>query len=83
MIEHLDLVDIYRAKNPHVKRFTWRGPNHKQSRLDYFLISSDLDQFTKTSSIDISYKSDHSPVSISMNFTNQQKGKELGNLRFR
>ena len=52
-----------------------RGPNHKQSRLDYFLISSDLAQFTKASSIDIAYKSDHSPVSISMNFTNQQRGK--------
>ena len=75
MIDYLDLVDIYRAHNPHVKRFTWRGPNHKQSRLDYFLISSDLAQFTKASSIDIAYKSDHSPVSISMNFTNQQRGK--------
>ena len=75
MIDYLDLVDIYRAHNPHVKRFTWRGPNHKQSTLDYFVISSDLAQFTKISSFDIAYKSDHSQVSMSMNFTNQQRGK--------
>ena len=33
---------IYRANNLDSKRFTWRGPNHTQSRLDYFLIISDV-----------------------------------------
>ena len=80
MMSYLDLVDIYRANNPDSKRFTWRGPNHKQSRLDYFLFSSDLIQYTKTCSIDTAYRSDHSPVSITINFTNQERGK--GNWKF-
>ena len=45
--QSLDLVAIWRENNPNVKRFTLRGPNSKQSRLDYFLISSDLEPFVK------------------------------------
>ena len=36
MINNMDLVDIWREKNPGIRRYTWRGPNKKQSRLDYF-----------------------------------------------
>ena len=42
MINSMDLVDVWRDKNPGVMRYTWRGPNKKQSRLDYFLVSSDI-----------------------------------------
>ena len=75
MIESLDLVDIWRALNPDTKRFTWRGPGLKQSRLDYFLISSDLEPFVKNVDMDISYRSDHSPVYLTLQFYNQIKGK--------
>ncbi|VDI43475.1 exodeoxyribonuclease III [Mytilus galloprovincialis] len=74
MIESLDLVDIWRALNPDTKRFTWRGPGLKQSRLDYFLISSDLEPFVKNVDMDISYRSDHSPVYLTLQFYNQIKG---------
>ena len=36
VINSMDLVDVWRDKNPGVRRYTWRGPNKKQSRLDYF-----------------------------------------------
>jgi hypothetical protein len=39
MINSMDLVDVWRDKNPGVMRYTWRGPNKKQSRLDFFSIS--------------------------------------------
>ncbi|VDI42705.1 Hypothetical predicted protein [Mytilus galloprovincialis] len=71
----LDLVDVWRANNPDKKRYTWRGPEHKQSRLDYFLISTDFESLVNKSDIDISYRSDHSPVSLSLKFYNQERGR--------
>ena len=44
-----DLVDIWRIRNPSVKRFTYR--QHKlliRRRLDFFLISDYLQDYTKT-----------------------------------
>ena len=42
MINNMELVDVWRENNPGVRRYTWRGRNIKQSRLDYFLVSSDI-----------------------------------------
>ena len=75
MMNNLDLLDIWRIQNPSVKRYSWRGPNKKQGRLDYFCISSDLEPFVVTSDIGISYRSDHSPVRIDLKFINQIRGK--------
>ena len=75
MMNNLDLLDIWRIQNPSVKRYSWRGPNEKQGRLDYFCISSDLEPFVVTSDIGISYRSDHSPVRIDLKFINQIRGK--------
>ena len=71
----LNLVDIWRAFNPHSRRYTWRGPNLKQSRLDYFLVSTDFETFVNRTDIDISFRSDHSPVYLTLQFSNQSKGK--------
>ena len=62
MIEQLDLIDTYREWNPHMKRYTWSGPRQKQARLDYFLISSNLQTLIPESDIGLAYMSDHSPV---------------------
>jgi exonuclease III len=71
MINSMDLVDVWRDKNPGVRRYTWRGPNKKQSLLDYFLVSSDIEYVVQSSDIGLSYRSDHSPVSIVLQFLNQ------------
>jgi hypothetical protein len=34
MINSMDLVDVWRDNNPGIRRYTWRGPNKKQSRLE-------------------------------------------------
>ena len=41
IMNDLDLVDIWRVQQSSQKRFSWRDPNKKQGRLDYFCISSD------------------------------------------
>ena len=43
MINNMDLVDVWREKHPGIRRYTWRGSDKKQSGLDYFLVSSDID----------------------------------------
>jgi hypothetical protein len=68
---YLDLINVCRNMHTEERRFTWHGPN---SRLDYFLISSDLEGFIKRSQIGLSYKSDHSPLSVSFQFHNQERG---------
>ena len=58
-----DLVDIWRIRNPSVKRFTYR--QHKpliQRRLDYFLISDYLQDYTKHTDILPAVQTDHSAI---------------------
>jgi hypothetical protein len=75
IIEELDLNDIWRSKNPERKRYTWFGPNHKRSRLDYFLISDDPEPLVKHVDMLVKYKSDHTPISLSVLFNNQPRGR--------
>ena len=60
-----DLVDIWRLRNPTFRQFTWRRRTTLQmSRLDYFLISNDL-QFGVDSCENLCpLSSDHSPVKL-------------------
>ena len=74
IIQDLDLVDIWREQHPGEHLFTWRGPHKKLSRLDYFLISSDIAALVADSDIGISYRSDHSPVILKLKFCNQSRG---------
>jgi exonuclease III len=62
----MDLVDVWRDKNPGVRRYTWRGPNEKQSRLDYFLVSSDIDYFVQSSEIGLSYEQHSNHLLLSL-----------------
>ena len=41
MIDY-NLVDIWRARNPNLRQFTWRSSPIKLRRLDFFLISDDM-----------------------------------------
>ena len=65
IINKFELCDIYRIRNPDKKRFTWRKANPKtQRRLDYFLISNEMQE--QVAKIDVlnSVCSDHSPVIV-------------------
>ena len=75
MMQELDLLDTFRELHPDIKRYSWRGPGKKQARLDYFLVSSDLQHFITESDIGVAYRSDHSPVFITLDFNDQIRGK--------
>jgi hypothetical protein len=54
---------------------SWRGPAKKQTRLYYFLISSHLQSFINESNIGIAYRSDHSSMYLTFQFTEHKRGK--------
>ena len=63
-----DLLDIWRLRNPLVKRFTWRQKNPIiQRRLDFWLVSNDLQEDIESVDILPSIKSDHSAIVLSIN----------------
>lgn len=64
----MGLVDPWRALHLNVRRYTWRGvgPTLKQSRLDFFLVSQDIFSQVTATDIQAGYKTDHSPVTLSI-----------------
>ena len=69
MYAELDLVDIWRIRNPTNTRFIWRQKKPIiQRRLDYWLVS-DISLQDDIDSVDIktSIKSDHSKITLSIN----------------
>ena len=64
--EDMNLTDIWRTLNPNTKRYTWRQGKTtntlKQSRLDYWLISTHL--IYELTNVDIlpGFRSDHSLI---------------------
>ena len=76
MMANYNLLDIFRMLNPDKNTFTWRKFNsNKQSRLDYFLVSEDLLNDIKEVETKSKYKSDHSPVILSINKNNFQRDR--------
>ena len=77
LIEMLDLIDIWRFRNPNIKRFTYRQKTPLiQTRLDYFLMSNNL--YDHISDVDIipSVWSDHSCITMNLHLLPlQEKGR--------
>ena len=77
--EDLDLVDIWRTKNPVTRSFTWsqNSPNIF-CRLDYWLISNNLQDLVISTSIIPTIKTDHSAVFVEFGTRDgQMKGSGL------
>ena len=71
-----EVVDIWRIQHPDTRKYSWHS-NHKPPifcRLDYFLISNNLINSTKHSSIKPGYKTDHSLITVSIDFHNVPRG---------
>ena len=76
MKEELELIDPWRGQNPEKKRYTWRsGRPLKQSRLDFFLTSSDIYNVVDECKISAGYRTDHSAVELSVNFSEETRGR--------
>ena len=71
--DYLELSDVWREINPELLRYTWRRPHpFQQSRLDFFLTSENLLPYIKESEILIGYRTDHSFISLELEFKSEE-----------
>ena len=72
----LDLVDIWRIKNPDTRSFTWSQTSPRIfCRLDYWLISNNLNNLVKSSEIIPAPRTDHDAIWLEIGeLENEQKG---------
>ena len=69
-------ADVFRELNGQKKQFTWHKRGGAQrARLDMFLASQSLVPFIKKFQVLPSYKSDHRPISIELDFSSFTRGK--------
>ena len=74
ILEDYDLIDIWRVKNPDKKLFTWRRRKPLvQSRLDYWIIPTELIFNVTKCKILPSIKTDHSLISLQLQNNNMIK----------
>ena len=63
----LDLVDIWRSKNPDAKSFTWSQKSPPVfCRLDYWLISNNLSDFVELTETILAVQTDHDAISLEL-----------------
>ena len=81
IFEQNNLVDIWRIRNPSLKRYTFRKNHFSgfiQRRLDYIFISNNIQEYFKKVSILPSFCSDHSPISCILESSSKiQLGKNF------
>ena len=75
MAEH-NLVDIFREIHPDIKKYSWKQwGSQKFARLDFFLVSNTLLPFVEKANILPTCFSDHSPVTLEVDFSRFSRGK--------
>ena len=74
LLEHAELTDAYRSKNPEGQKWSWWSPITKARtrdagwRIDYTLVSNSLkDAITEVDILNEYYGSDHCPVMVKLN----------------
>ena len=79
LITELNLYDVWRDENGDKHMYTWRRKLKagciQMGRLDFFLVSESLINFTSDEAINFSYRSDHSSVSLALSFKDIPKPK--------
>ena len=72
LINDLNLFDVWREQNEEEKRYTWRRKINNEEiqmgRLDFFLISESLINYSSNEEIKPGYRSDHSIIELVLNF---------------
>jgi len=75
-INENDLCDPWRIHHPKTKGFTWRKKNpRKQARLDFFIVTQDVMSYATDSKIVPGYKTDHSAIYLTLNLSNNARGR--------
>ena len=63
----LDLVDVWRIKNPQTKSYTWSQKSPPIfCRLDFWLISNNLQDFVNSTNIIPAIKTDHAAIELAL-----------------
>ena len=67
LMSSYNLIDIWLIRNPTLRQFTWRRKNpRRMSRIDFFLVSDDIQSEVKSCEFLFPLSSDHSPVKLKM-----------------
>lgn len=86
IFEEMDLCDIWRIRNPSLKRFTWNGvaqgrKTNRESRLfrrlDYIFTSNSLQPYIESSKIIPAPSTDHSAVVIDLKSFDEGRQSDL------
>ena len=74
----LHLVDIWRIRNPRMKSYTWSQKSPQVfCRLDYWLISNNLQDFVNLTAIIPALKTDHAAIELVLKDSNVNRPKIL------
>ncbi len=76
-MDDVNLFDTWRINNPTKRQYTWKSAYRlvKLSRLDYFLITDDLQNVMKNIKIISGYRTDHSLITLELEFNENKRGK--------
>ena len=67
MQSELDLIDIWRIRKPSMKSYTWSEKSPCVfCRLDYWLISNNLQDFVQSTNISPAIRTDHAAIDLSI-----------------
>ena len=79
IMNDFNLFDVWREENFDTKLFTWKrkleNKKIQQGRLDFFLVSENLLNYTRGEKISHGYRTDHSLIELGLNFDLECKGK--------
>ena len=79
LMSELNLYDVWRDENTEKHIFTWKrklvSGLIQMGRLDFFLVSETLSNFSREENIVPGYRSDHSAITLSLIFNTVQKSK--------
>ena len=76
LLNQFELCDIWRFYNPRVRQYTWRKRDFSsQSRLDYWFVPFDCQDFVSNVNIIPSVSTDHSAILLHLELKDQKFGK--------
>ena len=79
LMNDFNLFDVWREENEEKKLFTWKRKNQEgaiqMGRLDFFLVSQTLINFSCKEKIRPCYKSDHSIIELTLTFNKEFSNK--------
>ncbi|GFS09551.1 nocturnin [Elysia marginata] len=85
MMADLDLFDIWREEHPEERKYTWKRKLKNNTiqlgRLDFILASQDIIHYCKKENILPGYRSDHSMITVTLQFAQNYKPKTFWKLK--